>query len=169
MIALAILFALTVLAPLIGIGPPMKRGAHASNSIVSVVAPPRSSLHARGIEAQEAVEWWLAWLVGCMVAVPVALLVPEPMLANGLVVVTAFLGNALARKITGHFDLVGHNVEIIIEERAGFLDYRIGEISRMIGPRGNQRGLTFDQANRALQRWEWLARFALAAFQFRYR
>lgn len=164
---LAFLFALTVLAPLVGFGPPMKRGDHASNSILSVVAPHDHVPHALGIEAQETVEWWLAWVAGCVVALPVVLLVPG-MVGEAAALVAAFFGNALARKATGHFDLAGHNVEIIVEERQGFTDYRTGEIERMIGPRGEQRGMTFDQADAALRRWEPVAHVALALFRRRF-
>lgn len=88
-------------------------------------------------------------------------------LSNGGAVFAAFIGNALARKLTGHFDYVGHNVEIMVEERAGFPDYRAGEITRMI-ERGDQRGMTADQVDAALRRWAWLARVALALFKGRF-
>lgn len=167
MIVFALLLLLTVVLPPLGFGPPMYRGAWSRNWMLGVVAPPRDTPHARGIEAQEVVEWWLAWVAACLLALPVALL-GAGLLGEVAALVAAFAGNAVARIATGHFDLVGHNVEIIVEQRAGFADYRAGEIARMIGPLGDQKGMPRAHVDARLRRWEWLARIALAVFKRRY-
>lgn len=166
MTALAILFALTVLLPLLGIGPPKRTGHHAANSVLFVTVPYATEQHARGVEAQETVEWWLAWLCGCVLALPAALALSEPLWANAGALVAAFAGNALTRALAGHFDLVGHNVEIMLAQEDGWTDYRYAEIQRML--RGDQRGMNASVVDANLRRWEWLARFALAAFKLRY-
>lgn len=167
MIALALLFVLTVVLPPLGLGPPMYRGAWSRNWMLGVVAPPRDTPHARGIEAQEVVEWWLAWVAGCALALPVAL-IGAGVLGEVAAFIAAFVGNAVARIATGHFDLVGHNVEIMVETRSGWPDYRAGEIARMIGPLGDQKGMPHAHVDARLRRWEWLAKLALFVFKWRY-
>lgn len=154
--AIAVLFALTVLAPLVGFGPPIKRAAWARNTILMVYAPADD----RAYEAHEVIEWWCGWVAGCLAAVPVALFVPGWMGVGG-VLVAAFLGNALARMATTHFDYVGHNVSAAIRGD------REAEITRMI-ERGDQRGMTRAEVDRLLARWAPVARVALALFGRRY-
>lgn len=166
MLALAILFVLTVVLPPLGFGPPMYRGGHAENNIVMVRALPRTAPFSKPIEAQEVAEWWCAWLAGCLLALPVALLVPG-LVGTAATLVAAFLGNLLARKATLHFDYVGHNVEIMVAEREGWIGYREAEIDRMI-ERGDQRGMSRADVARRLRRWAWLARVVLLAFKRRY-
>jgi hypothetical protein len=160
MITLAILFALTVLAPLAGLGPPLYRGAWARNGVLYVVAPPREAPDAKATEAHEVIEWWCAWVAGCLAALPVALFVPG-WIGVAAVAIAAVLGNALARKASLHFDYVGHNVGWMLR------DDREAEITRMI-ERGDQHGMTRADVSRRLKRWQWVAKVALFAFQRRY-
>ena len=72
MIYLAMLAGLVLLAPALGLLPPLRRGA-AFNGLAHVAMPARSiygPAH-EAVLAQELVEFWCAWAVGLAIAAPV--------------------------------------------------------------------------------------------------
>lgn len=143
------------------IGPPVRivAGSGGRNTPLGVTLPPDSALEASGqspagVKAQEVGEWRLAKLCGLFLAGAVAATVDG---AIGIVaaLIAAVAGEAIARKASGQFDFVGHNIEIIVAQREGRTGYRMAEIARMQA--GDQVGMTIDQIDDALRKWEWLA------------
>lgn len=183
MIAWFILFVLTVVGPPLGFGPPLYRGSHAENGILFVRTHPRTTPYAKATEAHEVVEWWCAWVSGCLLALPVGLALTYYTQAgltitdatdfwpffwvNTAVLVAGFLGNALARKATTHFDYVGHYVGLHLKARDGAICSWPSEIQRMIN-HGDQRGMSYIEVDRKLRQWEPVSKFAMWVFAHRY-
>lgn len=143
------------LLALVFVGPPIKRGGlYARNHGFGVTLPDDDTTIMQGQDpegrkAHEVAEFRLAWLFGLIAAFPVCFFVDG--LFSVLVPVVAAVGQSLTRAVTGQLDYVGHGVEIIT---VGKPIYRIDEIERMMADRP---GMTFEQVERKLDAWHWLA------------
>lgn len=140
-------------------GPTIKSGSFGRNNGFGYEVPPDAETEASGQSpkgrlAHERAEFRLAWLVGLIPAVPVAICL-DGLLSLSAVLVAA-LAQTIGRLLTNSYDYIGHNVEIMIAESEGREGYRAQEINLMAD--GEQRGMTPEQIDAKLRKWEWLAK-----------
>ena len=154
--------AIAALMAFVFIGPPISRGGTAArNSGFGVRLPYadvtlRDGQSLRGRKAHEVSEFRLGWLIGAIVSLWTFIL-PDPF-AGVAYLASAAVVQSLARAITGHFDYIGHNVEIMVAEEEGMEGYRQAEIRRMIDRDASRRGMSEAAVNARLRKWAWLAR-----------
>lgn len=152
---------LTILTAIILIGPPVQvqSGSGGRNTMLGVTVPPDAETEASGQSpagrlAQERGEWKLAKLFALPFAGVAAYFAPDGLIAVPIALVAFALAELLGRKLTGHWDYVGHNIEIMVAEAEGREGYREAETRRV----ANDKGITFEQAEASLRKWALLAR-----------
>lgn len=170
MIAPLILPILTMLLPLLGLGPKVSVASTGKSNAfgVGVFSSEfsQSDNYGPAVLAQEVCEWWLMWSIGCLLSVPVML-----GLSAADIGFTYFMAPLVQifccfwifpfRK---WWDSVGHNIEIMIAERYAplstdprFKSYRKREIDRMMRDK-NFRGMTNPEIDAYLKRSEGFAK-----------
>lgn len=149
-----------VLAIFMLFGPPIRRGGDiAWHNILICKLPLDETTESQGQSPegrrlQEICEWRLLWLAGLIAAIPAIWTHPIA------VPLFAFAGNAIARKLSGQLDYVGHGIEIAVATEEGRYSYRSEEIARMLRDPA-RKGMTVEQVEAKLARWAWLGHFAL--------
>lgn len=145
-------------------GPPVFRGGSVAQHLITHVRLPLDQTteaqgqSPRGRKAQEVIEWRLCWICGLVVAFPATFINGDPLGVIALILLSAVIGNAIARILTDGFDYVGHGAEIIVAEQEGREGYRAAEAKRMLWSRPNA---SITDVEAGLRRWNWLAQFGL--------
>lgn len=181
LIVLLALAVVTVLLPIVGIGPIVVRGERSNNNLLFVTMRESGWYIARGqvyraVLAQEIAEWWLRWAVAMVLVAPLTLVdfghglsgatgVDADALKAAWVAVSALGATSWAFFAYGQLDLIGRAVEVLAADRPGYLEK---EALRMKGgTRKTFADVPVDRLTRMIAARFWIARVLLALLKRR--
>ena len=157
------IWALCGLAVFAAVGPPVfvkadRTGAgHNALAVFMYPVGRRPNQYRPAVLAQEKAEWRMLWLFGIACGLIANFAWQAPNEHWAYVLLAAFLGNIFLRLATNGLDYVGHGVEIIVAEEAGWSDYRADEIERMRRNDGRSH-MSPEQVSDKLDVWAWFAK-----------
>lgn len=176
MISLAILAFIVLVLPVFGVGPLVLRGGYRASNNAFLVKLPEDEItlsqnnSPRGRHAQEIIDWYHRHVIALPLTVLLALVVDFTPLGWEGYLILALIEMSIAAvwpKLVGnHFDLVGHEAEIIVAERDGWEGYREAEVARM-WKNTNYKGWSLDRIRAGLRRRHWLAVAFLGLLKWR--
>lgn len=174
--AFAVVVLLGALLPF-NLVPPLRRG-RAWNGLTHIAMPDPAAAYPGYwicVYAQELAEWWFAWAGALLLALPVAWLLSDTVLApaSPIAALVAFKwrGTDRGERLC---EYIGWGVEIELGLTLGLARYASAEKNAHDLWRGYPRlfsaaGLTSRDVERGLARWRWLARIVLLLISWRVR